>query len=381
MHWAAEHFGQWFRNSYEVHPDICPSSRVESYKNLASQLIAAGADPHALSRQEIPISSGLPCISTFDPFISFLVAGSGQCIFYTRSGLADAVIQWGDMITDSGRSLAEYVSVENQILRSFPCTLCLFNEWMFEIVKLALSGDSRLAIEIVDVTARVPIFKARPIILPGAWPSIWPTYIPDTLIWGPCQEDEQDGFTWVKDGEVRITSQRYRVKPSVAPYNTGRVRLDEILFELHSSRVDESDDDLAIEARTRFRKPRAYEKQDHRLRRRAGSVPSLATGPVNCSRKHWGQHSTRGTVCSTYQGAFCSPRRFMQDGHEGCLPEPGEYSWEMWLLNSEGHHFVARKFAERFFPHLIYIVDRVLERATYRAQLAMGPKRPEDMDM
>ena len=71
----------------------------------------------------------------------------------------------------------------------------------------------------------------------------------------------------------------------------------------------------------------------------------------------------------------------MQDGHEGCLPEPGEYSWEMWLLNSEGHHFVARKFAERFFPHLIYIVDRVLERATYRAQLAMGPKRPEDMDM
>lgn len=221
MHWADEHSGRWFRDSYEFHPDICPSSRVESYKSLASQLIAAGANPHALCRQEIPISSALPCISTFDPFVSFLVAGTGQCIFYTRSDLADAFIQWGDMITDSGWSLAEYINVENHLLRSFPCTLSLFNEWTFEIIRLVLFNDLKLAIEIVDVTARVPIFKARPIILPGAWPSIWPIYIPDTLIWRLRQEDEQDGFTWVKDGEVRITSRRYRVKPSDAPYNTG----------------------------------------------------------------------------------------------------------------------------------------------------------------
>jgi len=61
LHWAAGHFGEWFLRSQSVHPDIDPSSRAESYKKLASKLITAGADLHALWRQ-VPVTSTSPRI-------------------------------------------------------------------------------------------------------------------------------------------------------------------------------------------------------------------------------------------------------------------------------------------------------------------------------
>jgi hypothetical protein len=51
-------------------------------------------------------------------------------------------------------------------------------------------------------------------------------------------------------------------------------------------------------------------------------------------------------------------------------------SWEADLLWNESHNQVARRFAQRFLPQHLNIVETTSARATERAQLAMGPARP-----
>jgi len=316
--------------------------------------------------------------------MSFLTAGFGRPLSSSRSDLSDAVRQWGDMLTHSGCSLPGYVTTENQRLQSSPCSLSIHRTWTFEIVRLVLSERGELAIDIVDINARVPTFKARPIVVPGAWPSIWPKSIPDTLVWEPRPEDWQDGFTWVECGEFCLRSPRYQVKPFDMPHDDDEIYLASMVNELYVPRLREFKDDHTIEADARVQRPRAHEKQDRRLRRRAGSVPSLITHPTDGSTRHWGRDSTESEAWSTYKDTFCglsSLRGFMQDGHDRYLPAPGAHGWERWLIWSKDHHLMARKYAERFLPHLVDIVDRVWEQATYPARLTMGPKRPEDLDM
>jgi hypothetical protein len=53
-------------------------------------------------------------------------------------------------------------------------------------------------------------------------------------------------------------------------------------------------------------------------------------------------------------------------------------TFEGWFLRSEDHVHVAKRYAQKFCPERMHIVEETLERATDRARLAMGPKRPED---
>ena len=48
-----------------------------------------------------------------------------------------------------------------------------------------------------------------------------------------------------------------------------------------------------------------------------------------------------------------------------------------WFLREERHVDVAMRFAAKFCPELMGVVEKTLERATERARLAMGPRTAE----
>ena len=73
----------------------------------------------------------------------------------------------------------------------------------------------------------------------------------------------------------------------------------------------------------------------------------------------WGEYSGR---CRTYPY------------HEG-----GDKSFEGWFLQNEAYSNVAKRYAEKFCPERVYIIDRLQERVTQRARLGMSHERKDDM--
>lgn len=69
-------------------------------------------------------------------------------------------------------------------------------------------------------------------------------------------------------------------------------------------------------------------------------------------------------------------RRFSYDEDPNAF-KPWSIGWECSLLHNEDNVPTARRFAERFYPDQIDVVEATSERATQRARLAMGPQRKD----
>jgi hypothetical protein len=109
-----------------------------------------------------------------------------------------------------GYSLDAYVATENRFLsRSHWIDACS-SKWTFSPTRLAILQDGTLSLQVVDVFT-LPVWKAQPIRVPGAWPVLC---TPSSMfIWNPDTEDERDGFRWVKIASVTVVSDSYQVRP------------------------------------------------------------------------------------------------------------------------------------------------------------------------
>lgn len=396
LHWAAAHFGEWSQEWLQTtftSPYFYASQQVENYRRLASVLIAEGADVHALWQPQPPRYSGnqtmqllhyrVSRLDGLDPFVSLLAGIFGTPV--SLSSLSNAVVAWGEMLVEGGYSLPEYIETENESLHSLRYT-CFHAGRRHRVVKLVLFGEARLAIEVAR-SYSLSIWRAYRNSVPGAWPMSWPPSLPDTLIWYPSTTEEQEGFQWVETGEVNLESIPYRVQPTAVPDSAWA--LEASLYDARQQVFDLPKDDHGIVASILMRDRNAVQGKGHRLRRRALSAPPSVPFMTEAklyhhdydSRSHFSSGSffhkcffdARWT--SRHRGGFERCARGHFDHFNLNAFKFGTDGWEIDLFNDEDKVPIARRFAERFCPHQLYLVQRTSERATQRARLAMGPHR------
>jgi hypothetical protein len=397
LHWALDCYGPWenWQDSWESHNPSTNTSEIANGYALAVKLIRSGADIHACWVTNRFRRFGKP--SKASPLLSFLRSATrgpgGRCL---AAVLSDAVDRWGQMLVEAGISLQRYAAMENVFLRALRGAIDMQDggrEFVVaELGVLRVLGQDRLVVHVQSV-CEVRMWKAKPIQVPGEWPA-YPSLpsainglpeIPDTIIWTPEEHDQREGFRWVVVGNVSIKSPSYLVEPPRTIENHGKDSID----VTPPPRLDEHkrplyDDDFSVitmEKDEEFRqRTRAY------TRRRSASAPAVG------SSERVGRHMFHfpgpwfGNVhkCATdvrwkLSGISCPSLRECLQG--GCRDRTKEYpdrscGWETWLMKDEKHIQVAKRFAERFCPHRLGVVEKTSAKAMERAQLAMGPARP-----
>jgi hypothetical protein len=399
LHWAAAHLGEWLRwTSINRHH----SRNIESYAKLASDLVHRGADVHALWHEKTGSFCGMPSLRRHDPFLSLLKGiYLKTTALWNRFSIAEAVNRWGQVLVAGGVHLDDYIVTENQFLCSNEWAELYISSWDIHgsliPVKLWITKESTLAVEMLAIPC-VTVWKAQATHIPGAWP-ISPLFV-DTIIWAPGAMDECDGFYWVPIDKIHV-------KPGhdqVDVFNTTGGS-DELLHDLiidAEPRHSISHDDhgtvamvLSHEIRSRQQVswrhssgPRASSApppQDYKARlgadwtNRAVYMPSgwrftLHKCPLDL---RWHKRS----LCLSFSD--CRRDCMQERCHDLWISDREEYSntFEWWFLRNEGHVHVAKRYAQKFCPEQLHIVEATLERVTDRARLAMGPKRPEDARM
>jgi hypothetical protein len=359
------------------------SHRAESYGKLAGGLIAMGADVHSLwtvpphgSAVARPRING--DMSRLDPFVSFLTGVFNSEPYWTDSNLSHAVSRWGELLLEGGHSLQDYISAENVSLRSFDFSLksSLSQSDSIEVTHLVLDKNSKLALEVVNVLG-IRVYEAQHTFAPGAWPSPSPPYVPDTLIWRPDPIDEQDGLRWVCTGVVSIRSHLHQVKPLPAPDH--EASLDRSFHLARKHLHERSQDDHGAKAEIWTRELKARETRNHTLRRRAASVPHFTKIPQGRRSTQYGpSHSWLRKYALRFHKCIFDSRWALQYGHgflRGCMQGHGRDNdfttlqlWEHELFNDQAHISVARRYAERFYPGKLHVVEETLERANDQAR-------------
>jgi hypothetical protein len=401
LHWAAAHFGEWLRrctNPLTVDPE--PHRRAKSYGSLASELLKMGSDVHAL--WDTPVSEfGQIRSRENDPFIIFLRGlGPTNIVFsdpsWTRDNFLNHVKSWGQMLVAGGHSLVEYIAAENHFLSKAhwidECRDSGYGTWTVNPTELVVLGDGTLSVQTIVVISLL-VWIAEPIPVPGAWPAL--STLPNTIIWSPDTEDEQDGFQWSTTTTVKIVSDPHLVRPLNTPAwssdlaEMGRTARQEIIFSA-------TQDDHGVLANIMTRESRSYLDRGRQPRwQRAASLPpfpaqnkyDLKHESLISTQYHSGQCSYQVHKCgfdlrwSTSSDYDPSLRRCMQSHQKRPMSTINQQSpggWEYHLLLDQNHIGVARRFAERFYPGCIDIVNETSEIATERARLMMGPRRPQD---
>jgi hypothetical protein len=411
LHWAAANFGEWLC-AYPCPPGVMPEryephKRADSYRRLASELIEMGSDIHAL--WYAPVSEyGEIYARDSDPFIIFLrglrhkdLASSDAWPSWERESLSNAVNLWGQMLVAGGHSLATYVATENRFLsRSHWIDACS-SKWTFSPTRLTILEDGTLSLQVVDVFT-LPVWKAQPIRVPGAWPVL--STPSSTIIWNPDAEDELDGFQWVKIASVTIVSDSYQVRPlEISAQSSDKADWD------HTARRElislTSQDDHGISANIITRESRiCHEYGQNHSRQRAASLPPFpaislprlpAVTKLNRYNNELGPTSyhAAGVTRQVHKCVFdlrwrslseyyTSLRKCMH-GHRGypthsTSEQSSPNGWEISLLQDEGRIRQARRFAERFHPGHMEVVEQTSRIAAERTLLMMGPRRPQD---
>jgi hypothetical protein len=412
LHWAVTHFGTLLRDAGSISHASSRWRSAQSFASLASRLISMGADVHALwhAVDEIMCLCPLQC----DPFLCFLGgAFIGSYYPWDETGLARAVDLWGRMLVDGGLNLSGYVKDENKYLRSFQSaelSVSARNErgWSFVPRKLLVSEESTLLLEVIDFPY-VDTWKEEATLTPGAWP-ISPT-LPDTIMWYPEEGDNRDGMRWVWAGSVYMAPTSHERK--LANTNQESQGTNDLLDKARRRELGSIQDDHGLVSLLLGQREELYQKaRGTPNRRRASSCPPfLDTFEVSSGRR---TYITRRMYIQTPSGCGFTIHKCPLDSRwrrcwrntqwrscmrgqcqEDIMPFPwGEYhegfrrsppswyeddSFEGWFLRNEAYSHVARRYAEKFCPERMHIVDRVQERATQRALLAMGPKRKGNM--
>jgi hypothetical protein len=405
LHWAAAHIGEWLSRFKNIHGSPYFSRKIESYEQLASDLIRMGANVHALWHEEIAWSSGIRSFRNYDPFLSLFKGVDIKSRYHwDQSCMAQAVSLWGRVLVEGGVNLHEYIVTENEFLKSI--------EWSdidipsspayngrLDPAKLFLRSDSTLAVIIRDIPC-VTVWKARATHVPGAWPAS--PLIVDTIVWLPGATDESYGFEWAPSDTIEVNTKPGLNQIDAPDMSSGS---DELLHDLiidAEPRHSRSHDDhgtvamvLSHEIRSRQQVswrhssgPRASSApppQDYKARlgadwtNRAVYMPSgwrftLHKCPLDL---RWHKRS----LCLSFSD--CRRDCMQERCHDLRISDREEYSntFEWWFLRNEGHVHVAKRYAQKFCPEQLHIVEATLERVTDRARLAMGPKRPEDARM
>jgi hypothetical protein len=249
-------------------------------------------------------------------------------------------------------------------------------------------GQDRLVVH-VQSAFEVRLWEAMPIRVPGEWPAspslprpikVLPE-IPDTIIWTPEECDEREGFRWVVVGNVSITTPSHPVEPPGITGNHGPDSIDDtpppersICDDDFSVITMEKDEDFRqrtpVYTRRRSASAPAVERSE-RFGRHMRFLPGPWGGNVHkCAiDTRWKLSSVYHTRLRDCMQGRCRDRTF--DEQYGWSA-----SWEEELLENESHAQVAKRFAQRFCPQHLHVVETTLARVTERAQLAMGPARP-----
>jgi hypothetical protein len=405
LHWAAAHFGEWLCR-YPCPPDAIlehhgPRERAESYGSLASELVKMGGDLHALWYSPASELGGTHSQEN-DPFISFLRGLRSASVVpsepsWARESLLDAVDQWRQMLVASGRSLTEYIAVENRFLSRTHCIDASYDldydTWTFIPTKLEILGDGTLSVQVIDVVD-LPVWRSIPIHAPDTWPML--TASSSTITWKPDVQDESDGFQWSEIASFRIVSHPYHVRPlsSLAQSSDLADCASNARQELVFSATQDDHGKLANiitrEARLCHRHDRKHSHQ------RASSLPPFPAetkqslepnslisteyySRTGIYQVHKCSSDLRWSSSSRHHGSL---RECMQSCHQDHVGLDYQKSfpqgWEYGILCDESLVWVARRFAEHFYPAYTYIVDETSEKAAERADLNMRSRRQED---
>jgi hypothetical protein len=401
LHWAAAHLGEWPRVVEDIHASPYFSRRVQSYATLASDLIRMGANVHALWHEKNSWSSGTRSLRTCDPFLTLFKGVDLKSKYYwNRSSVAQAVSIWGRVLVEGGVDLHEYIVTENDYLESI--------EWpdmgipssgvyggSLAPARLFISEELKLAVEIREIPC-VTVFKAQATHMPGAWPTS-PLFV-DTIIWSPGEMDECYGFYWDALGTVAIHTKVGRNQIDGPSISGGS---DELMYDSITDaerrrqtwQVLVGQDDHGLAARVLGRCTKSCHSGH-----RASSAPPLQdrrARPGDDWRDIW-VHMPSGWIFRLHKClldshwhkrspdiAMLNLRRDCMHGR--CHEEPrypdeenDAATFEGWFLRNEDHVHVAKRYAQKFCPEQMHVVEATLERANDRARLAMGPKRPED---
>jgi hypothetical protein len=398
LHWATAHLGEWLRLEHVNYESLYISRRIESYAKLASELVRTGAEVHALWRATNSPFASIPSLQRYDPFVVLLKGiGLETQIYWDRSGMARAVSVWGQVLVEGGVHLDNCIMNENEFLRTI--------EWSHVSIpsrgvhgghlvpaRLSIVEESTLAVEILEIQC-VTVWKAQATHVPGAWP-IAPLIV-DTIMWIPGAIDECYGYSWVDTDTIYVRTKPGRNQIGALSTSGGYDELphDSIIdVVLERWKEQASQDDHGRVARVL-----GQEMRSRHSGRRASSAPPLQDhrailGADWANRdvympSGWGftLHKCPLDLHWYKRRRYMDSSDFRRDCMQGRCHEvfiSGEHNdaatFEGWFLRNEDYVHVAKRYAQKFCPERMHIVEATLERVTDRARLAMGPKRPGD---
>jgi hypothetical protein len=362
-----------------------------SSATLAIELIKQGSDVHACWYR--PSLCKTEPVSKASPFTVFL-EGTPDFQGWNTASLSNAVLRWGQILVEAGQSLAKYAAAENDFYRANGDVHFMLDGYGCSLVRLEVLGDDRLAVR-VKHTTDVTIWKAIPIHVPGAWPAslpppdpiIWMPELPDTIIWHPKDKEEQEGFRWARADTMRIKVHSHLVE---SPAESDLIQLGASRGRRGSEphRIIVDDHDLSLITITNA--DRSRQRAQKYTRRRTASAPAVINKP-RIGRRNYGFPESWN--CRMHQCALDTRWRVSDSGspklrdcmQARCREWTGSsnknnqwyMSWEADLLRDERHVQVARRFAQRFCPQYLRVVERTSARVAERARLAMGPARPQ----
>jgi hypothetical protein len=405
LHWAAAHFGEWLCRYPCPHGAILehhgPRERAESYASLMSELVRMGSDIHAVWYAPASELKGIHPQAN-DPFITFLrgLRSASDALsepLWAPESLLDAVNQWGQMLVAGGRSLTDYIAVENRFLRRAHCIDASYDldcdTWTFIPTKLVISEDGTLSVQVINVID-LPLWRSVPSHVPDTWPVLAASS--STIIWKPDVADELVGSQWSELASVRIISHPYHIQPLDIPAQSSDLAdcastaRQELIFSA-------TQDDHGKLANIITREARSCHRHDRkRTHQRAASLPPFPAetkqslepkslisteyySRTGIYQVHKCSSDLRWSSLSRHHGSL---RECMQSYHQNHVGIDYQRSfpqgWEYAILRDESLVWVARRFAERFYPAYTNIVDETSEKAAERADLNMRFRRQED---
>jgi hypothetical protein len=404
LHWAAAHLGEWPRLVEDIYASPYFLRRVGGYAKLASDLVRMGADIHALRHEKMAWPDGTRSLRKYDPFLSLFRGVDLKSKYYwSRSSMAQAVRIWGQVLVEGGVDLHEYIVTENEFLTSTEwANMNILSSGMYDgcraSAKLFITGDSTLAVTVREIPS-VTVWKAQAtrVHVPGAWPAS--PLLVDTIIWMPGAMDECHGFDWAASYTVNVTNLGLdQIEAPGMSSGSDELPYDSIIDAARGPwEATVSQDDHGPVAIILGRETRSRQRVSGRHSgRRAPSAP-----PLQDRRPISGADWTNKAVCTPSGWRFTlhkcpSDSRwhqrvagidlsyFRRDCMQGRCHEVRDpfgkddaATFERWLLRNEEHVHVAKRYAQKFCPEQMHVVEETLVRATDRARLAMGPKRPE----
>jgi hypothetical protein len=326
-----------------------------------------------------------PYLVHADPFVSFL-KGLGDKTIHQQQ-VASAVRSWGQTITESGYSLRDYANAENLYLADLRSINSCTNFQQYMPVSVAVKDDSILQTRLVDIE-HINIWQAYPTKIPGAWPVS--SDLPDVILWCPKEEDVRDGFRWVRTRHLDLesTPRFAELAKEVDVTYLVREELREAWAKWFNGVQDDHGPLAMMEARAKTFNSHAHRQH---VRRRSSSAPP----PESFRHVVWVQDKSKRMLefpsarramiphkCPfDDQWVACRPigresqwRWCMRGEHQHAkmsAPYPWNWrcTWECSLLNDEYHTEIAERFAKRFRPERLHIVQAVVRRAGERKAL------------